>query len=122
MKIFILAVLVIVALSISETEFKHNQGPPEEFDLYKLPKPTETPTTSDSAIQHIYLSKVSDDEYEWKGDVMVDSLEYLSVTMASKLKNLVLEMVEPANKGVAMVPEIHHGVGNLFHLILVFWI
>lgn len=98
MKSIFFVLLISIVLSISVEEFKHNQGPPSEFEVYKLPVPTETAQTSDSSIIHGFFSNIGEKKYEWKGDIFVDSTEFMSVTIASKLKNLKLTLEEPETK------------------------
>jgi len=97
--LFILIALLIFQIqSISEDEIKHNQGLPSEFPLYKLPVPQESPVTSDTAIIHCFLNKVSSNSYIWQGDVFVDSQVAFSLTIASKLKGLKVKLEEPPTK------------------------
>lgn len=117
MKSIFLVFLITFVLSISVEEFKHNQGSPSEFEHYKLPIPTESAQSSDSSILHGFLTNVAEKKYEWKGDIFVDSLEFMSVTIASKLKNLKLTLEEPGkNSKKTPPPVVVAGVSKSYHL------
>eukprot|EP01080_Neovahlkampfia_damariscottae_P005438 gene5438-9251_t len=95
--VLLLCIIVFVS-AITVEEFKHNQGEPSEFPAYKLPTPEMAASDSDSSVLSIFLQQVPGKkfEYEWKGELFVDSLEYFSVTLASKFKNIKLTLEEPS--------------------------
>jgi hypothetical protein len=115
MKTLVLCLLCIIFVvsSVTVEEFKHNQGSPEEFNLYKLPTPDQSASSSDSSIISVFLQQIPGKklEYEWKGEIFVDSIEYFSVTLASKYKNLKLTLEAPTTSKTQILeePTIHEG-------------
>jgi hypothetical protein len=75
----------LVAIALCDLPFKNVQGPPEEFDMHKLPSPSATASSSDSAMFPVYLRKEeSDSVTSWVGDIPVDSESLFTVTFVSK--------------------------------------
>jgi hypothetical protein len=95
MKFLLIAIFfVLFCTSISESEFKNNQGPADEFPEHVLPKPEDSPLISDSGIIPIYLRKTGDKQYEWTDEIPCDSEDFFSISVVSRLKDLKV-IIEP---------------------------
>jgi len=84
-KLVLAFVLLFVcnALAVID-QFKNLQGPPEEFDNFKLPEPKDSEVTSDSAVVPLFFTKNSNGEQSWSGDISIDSATMATVSLVSK--------------------------------------
>jgi len=94
MKIF-LVLLLVIAFVFADLPFKNVQGPPEEFDMHKLPSPESAAINSDGAVFSVYLRKDEESiEPSWVGQIPVDSETLFTITLISKqVTNLRLDVV-----------------------------
>jgi ADP-dependent glucokinase len=84
---------LVASIKVEAEFFKHLQGPPEEFAFHRLPDPALSALTSDSAMFPAYLEE-SEGEWKYQGTLPIDSTEEFSLTVISRLKNLIVNIAK----------------------------